>query len=79
MQLIYDNLAKLFDVFTMGALTGQGANSEILLRTVYRALDEDFIEIIQNSDAVNKISEMLKKHQDAAATTDDGMLSQTTK
>ena len=46
MELIYGNMTKLFDAFTKGALVGQGANSEILLRTVYRSLNDDFLKII---------------------------------
>ena len=80
MQLIYDNLTKLFDVFTRGTLAEQGANSEILLRQVYRALDEDFIKIIQNSDAVDKIAEAIKRNQEGAtAKSDNPLVSNTTK
>ena len=53
-------MTKLFDTFTRGALTEQGANSEILLRTVYRSLSEDFLRIIQDTDAVDKIAELIK-------------------
>ena len=49
METIYSNMEKLFDVFTQGVLTGQGANSEILLRTVYRSLSEDFLKIVQDT------------------------------
>lgn len=65
MQDIYANMTKMFDAFTNGALTGQGANSEILLRTVYRSLNDDFLKIIQDSDAVEKIVEAIKSKQSA--------------
>lgn len=81
MELIYGNMAKLFDTFTQGALTGQGANSEILLRTVYRSLNDDFLKIIQDTDATDKIVELLKQKQEsiAAADVDKAMVSETTK
>ena len=46
MDAIYVNVAKMFDAFTKGILTTQGSNSEILLRTIYRSLNKDFIKII---------------------------------
>lgn len=46
MTEIYDNMTKLFDTFTQGALTEQGANSEIVLRTIYRSLSDDFLKIV---------------------------------
>lgn len=63
MTEIYSNMTKLFEDFTRGALTGQGANSEIVLRTIYRSLSENFLKIVQNTDAVDKISEVIKKKQ----------------
>ena len=81
MELIYGNMAKLFDTFTQGALTGQGANSEILLRTVYRSLNDDFLKIIQDTDATDKIVELLKQKQESIAPddVDKAMVSETTK
>jgi len=78
---IYDNMTKLFDVFTQGALTGQGANSEILLRTVYRSLSDDFLKIIQDTDAVEKIVELIKSKQESIdpEQVDQAMVSETTK
>ena len=61
MELIYANMTKLFDLFTKGVLKGQGANSEILLRQIYRGLNEDFIKILQDSSAVDKIGEKIKE------------------
>ena len=49
MEEIYANMTKLFDAFTNGALLKQGANSETLLRTVYRSLNDDFLEIVQDT------------------------------
>lgn len=46
MSQIYDNMTKLFDVFTRGVLAGQGANSEILLRNVCDQLNDDFLKIV---------------------------------
>ena len=46
MEDIYANMGKLFDAFTKGALTEQGANSEWILRTIHKSLDEKFIKII---------------------------------
>jgi threonine synthase len=81
MQLIYDNMTKLFDVFTKGALAEQGANSEILLRQVYRSLDENFLKIVQDTDVVNKIAEVMKQRQDNVdpASADTALVSETTK
>lgn len=63
MDAIYGNVAKMFEAFTKGILTTQGSNSEILLRTIYRSLNKDFINIIQNSDAVDKIVDIIKTKQ----------------
>lgn len=81
MQTIYDNMTMLFDVFTKGALMEQGANSEFLLRTIYRTLDEDFIKIVQNSDAASKIADVIKSKQDSltADNVDNALVSETTK
>jgi hypothetical protein len=53
-------MTKMFDAFTKGALLEQGANSEILLRTVYRSLSSDFLKVVQDTDAVDKIVEAIK-------------------
>ena len=81
MSQIYDNMTKLFDVFTRGVLAGQGANSEILLRNVCDQLNDDFLKIVQDSDAVDKIIEQIKSKQNSLTpeTVDDAMVSQTTK
>ena len=81
MELIYGNMTKLFDTFTQGVLTGQGANSEILLRTVYRALNEDFLQIIQDTAATDKIVELLEQKQGnlTPETVDEALVSETTK
>lgn len=81
MALIYDNMTKLFDVFTKGALLGQGSNSEILLRQVYRALNDDFINIVADSKAVDKIVELMKTRQDGLTpeNMNSAMVSNTTK
>jgi hypothetical protein len=63
MEDIYANMGKLFDAFTNGALMGQGANSEWILRTIHRSLDEKFLDIIQNDAAVDKIVEVIKQNQ----------------
>lgn len=63
-ELIYENMAKLFDVFTNGVLLGQAANSEILLRTIYRGLDDKFLDIVQNSDFTTKVAELMKEKMD---------------
>ena len=65
LDLIHDNIAKLFDAFTKGTLMGQGSNSELLMRTIYRSLSEDFLDIIKDSDSVEKIIESIKQRQDA--------------
>lgn len=62
--LIYQNMGQLFDLFTQGVLLSQGVNSQILLRTVYRALSEEFLSILQNSDAVEKIAEEIRSRQE---------------
>lgn len=46
MEEIYANMGKLFDAFTKGALMGQGANSEWILRTIHKSLDDRFLDII---------------------------------
>ena len=81
MEEIYANMTKLFDAFTGGILLEQGANSETLLRTVYRSLDEDFLEIVQDTDAVNKLVEVIKSKQEGIEPdkVDSAMVSETTK
>lgn len=81
MEEIYANMTKLFDAFTGGTLLEQGANSETLLRTVYRSLDEDFLEIVQDTDAVDKLVEVIKSKQAGIEPdkVDDAMVSETTK
>ena len=64
MEAMYENMAKLFDAFTQGTLMGQGANSDLMLRQVYRSLDKDFLDIIKDSDAVEKIVENIKAKQE---------------
>lgn len=59
METIYSNMEKLFDAFTQGALKEQGANSSILLRTVYRSLSDDFLKIVQDTEAADKIVEFM--------------------
>lgn len=81
MQDIYANMTKLFDAFTNGALLKQGANSETLLRTVYRSLNEDFLEIVQDSQAVDKLIEVIKSKQEGIEpeNVSEAMVSETTK
>ncbi len=81
MELIYANMEKLFDVFTQGVLLEQGANSEYILRTIYRSLGEDFLNIFQNSQAVDKIVEVLKQKQSSIepSEVDKALVSETTK
>ena len=81
MELIYGNMEKLFETFTRGVLLEQGANSEILLRTVYRSLSEDFLKIIQDTKAVDKIAEVIKSRQDSIKPEEvaTAMVSETTK
>ena len=81
METIYSNMAKLFDAFTQGALMEQGVNSEILLRTVYRSLSDDFLRIVQDTDAVDKIAEVIKGKQESIKPdeVDKAMVSETTK
>ena len=81
MQDIYANMTKLFDAFTNGALLEQGANSETLLRTVYRSLDEDFLDLVQDSSAVDKLIEVIKSKQEGIEPekVEEAMVSETTK
>lgn len=83
MEIVYNNMGKMFDAFTNGVLTQQGANSEILLRQVYRSLNDDFLKIIQNSKATDKIVELIKNKQDQVRSSDEAKnspnVSQTTK
>jgi len=81
MELVYGNMAKLFDAFTKGVLTEQGSNSEVLLRTVYRSLGEDFLNIVKDSKAADKIAELMKSKRESLTpqTVDDAMVSETTK
>lgn len=81
MQIIYDNMTMLFDVFTQGALMEQGANAEILMRTIYRTLNEDFLKIVQDTDAAKKIAQVLKEKQASLTpeNVDKAMVSDTTK
>ena len=81
MEEIYDNMTKLFDAFTNGALLKQGANSELLLRTVYRSLSDDFLEIVQDTDAVDKLIEVIKSKQEGIEPdkVDEALVSETTK
>jgi len=60
MTELHDNMAKLFDTFTGGALTEQGANSEILLRRLCEGLDSGFMDIIQDSRAVDLIADAIR-------------------
>ena len=78
---IYDNMAKLFEAFTKGVLTEQGANSEIILRQIYRSLNKDFLDIIEDSDAVDKIIDVIKSNQDKVNPdkVDSAPVSETTK
>lgn len=78
MEDIYTNMGRMFDAFTKGALTGQGANSEWILRTIHKSLDEKFLKIVQDNAAVDKIVDEIKKNQDSA-TPDSEMVSETTK
>ena len=81
MEEIYDNMTKLFDAFTNGSLLKQGANSETLLRTVYRSLNDDFLEIVQDTDAVDKLIEVIKSKQEGIEPdkVDEALVSETTK
>ena len=83
MEIVYNNMGKMFDAFTNGVLTQQGANSEILLRQVYRSLNDDFLKIIQNSKATDKIVELIKSKQDEVRSSDEAKnspnVTQTTK
>lgn len=81
MQDIYANMTKLFDAFTNGALLEQGANSETLLRTVYRSLDEDFLQVVQDTEAVDKLIEVIKSKQEGIEPekVEEAMVSETTK
>lgn len=81
MEEIYANMTKLFDAFTNGALLKQGANSETLLRTVYRSLNDDFLEIVQDTDAVDKLIEVIKSKQEGIEPdkVDEALVSETTK
>lgn len=83
MEIVYNNMGKMFDAFTNGVLTQQGANSEILLRQVYRSLSDDFLKIIQNSKATDKIVELIKNKQDEVRSSDEAKnspnITQTTK
>lgn len=63
MQLIYKNMTSLFEQFTHGVLVGQGSNSEILLRQVYRGLNDNFLTILQDGEAVKKIAQVIQKNQ----------------
>ena len=60
MTELYDNMAKLFDAFTKGALTGQGANSDRVLRVVVDRLNKDFLKIVQDSQATAKLVDAIK-------------------
>ena len=64
MTEIYENMAKLFETFTNGALTEQGANSEIVLRTVCKSLNNSFLDIVKDSDCVDKLVQAIKKKQE---------------
>ena len=81
MQDIYNGLGKLFDAFTQGTLTQQGANSEYLLRTVYKSLDEKFLRIVQDSNTVDKLVEQIQKRQNGISpeNVDNALVSNTTK
>ena len=81
MELIYENMQKLFDVFTQGVLLDQGANSEYILRTIYRSLGEDFVKIFQNGEAVDKIVDVLKEKQSSISPeqVETALVSDTTK
>lgn len=81
MEEIYANMTKLFDAFTNGALLGQGANSETLLRTVYRSLNEDFLQVVQDTEAVDKLIEVIKSKQEGIVPekVEEAMVSETTK
>ena len=81
MEEVYANMTKLFDAFTNGALLGQGANSELLLRTVYRSLNDYFLEIVQDTKAVDKLVEIIKSKQEGIEPekVDEALVSETTK
>ena len=51
------------------------------MRNVYRSLGDDFLDIIQDSDATDKIAEILKKNQDSVDVNEPNksLVSETTK
>lgn len=72
MEMIYGNMAKLFESFASNVLTQQGANSSIVLRTIYRGLDENFSQILQNPQLVDKINDVIGKYKsDGKSNSDD--------
>ena len=62
-------------------MLGEGANSEYIFRTIYRSLGEDFVKIFQNSEAVDKIVDVLKEKQSSIdpSQVDNALVSNTTK
>ena len=64
MTEIYENMAKLFETFTNGALSEQGANSTIVLNQICKSINQDFLNIVKDSDCVDKLVTALKKKQE---------------
>lgn len=51
------------------------------MRTVYRSLSDDFLKIVQDTDAVDKIAEVIKEKQESIEPekVESAMVSETTK
>ena len=81
MNELYDNMTKLFDAFTNGALTMQGANSDQILRWVVEGLNKDFLKIVENSQATAKLVEAIKEKQASVSSgnVNNALASNTTK
>ena len=60
MNVVYENMAKLFESFTNKVLVTQGSDSQYVLNTVYKGLDENLVKLLTNEDAVKKLVEAMK-------------------
>ena len=63
LSVFWDNLAKLFDAYTLGVLTENGANAGQILRAVHKSLGTEMVEIVSDSKATEKLVDEIKRRQ----------------
>lgn len=58
-----ENIAKMFDLFTEGILSEKGAESAHILRILTNQIGSRLLDIFNDSNAVARIANLMKKHQ----------------